>query len=198
MIVRRVFIGGTAAALSAAPFIASAQPVARKATVAFLSTGDPHSGAMEYQVNPLRLGLRELGYVEGQNLAFELRWADGQMERLPALLAELMQLQSDVLVAVGTRPAMLAKDATSELPIVAVAIDDPVQMGLAVSYARPGRNVTGVSAAFRGIFAKRFQLLKDIVPKARQFAVLYNPDTVPRSDIAGGIARNEPRSGCRS
>ena len=114
------------------------------------------------------------------------------MERLPALLAELMQLQPDVLVTVGPRPTMLAKDATSSLPIVAVSIDDPVQMGLAVSYARPGRNITGVSAAFRGVFARRLQLLKDIVPKARKFAVLYNPDTVPRADIAEGIARNEP------
>jgi putative ABC transport system substrate-binding protein len=84
---------------------------------------------------------------------------------------------------------------TSSLPIVAVAIDDPVQMGLAVSYARPGRNITGVSAAFRGIFAKRFQLLKDIMPKARKFAVLYHPDTVPRTGVAEGIARNEPALG---
>jgi putative ABC transport system substrate-binding protein len=141
--VRRAFVG-TAAALVAAPWMARAQPAARKATVAFLTTGDPNSGAMEYQVNPLRLGLRELGHVEGQNLALELRWAEGQMERLPALLAELMRLQPDVLVTVGTRPTLLAKSATSSLPIVAVAIDDPVQMGLAESYARPGRNITGV------------------------------------------------------
>jgi putative ABC transport system substrate-binding protein len=195
MIARRTFIGGTAAALAATPWAALAQPAARKARVAFLTTGDPNTGAMRYQVDPLRLGLRELGYVEGQNLAIELRWADGRMERLPALLAELMQLRPDVLITVGPRPTMLAKDATSSLPIVAVAIDDPVEMGLAVSYARPGRNITGVSGAFRGIFAKRFQLLKDIVPTARKIGVLYNPDTVKRSEIAESVARNEQALG---
>lgn len=184
-----------AGAFAATPWTALAQPMARKAKLAFLSAADPNSGAMEYQVNPLRLGLRELGHVEGQNLAIELHWADGKPERLPGLLAELMRLQPDVLVTSGARPTMLAKDATGSLPIVAVAIDDPVQMGLAVSYAHPGRNITGVSAAFRGIFAKRFQLLKDIVPKASKFAVLYNPDTVPRTGVAEGIARNAPTLG---
>jgi len=194
MIARRTFIGGAAGGLAATPWAALAQAAARKARVAFLTTGDPDTGAMRYQVDPLRLGLRELGYVEGQNLAIELRWADGQMERLPALLAELMQLRPDVLVTVGPRPTMLAKDATT-LPIVAVAIDDPVEMGLAVSYAHPGRNITGVSGAFRGILSKRFQLLKDIVPTARKIGVLYNPDTVKRSDIAESVARNEQALG---
>lgn len=187
---RRTFIAGAAGVLATASWAALAQPVVRKARLAFLSAADAHSGVMQYQVNPLRQGLRELGYVEGQNLAIELRFADGLPERLPALLAELMQRQPDVLVTTGARPAMAAKEATSSLPIVAVAIDDPVQMGLAVSYARPGRNVTGVSAAFRGIFAKRFQLLKDIVPKAGKLAVLFNPDAVPPAEVAEGITRN--------
>jgi putative ABC transport system substrate-binding protein len=188
-------IGGAAAALAAASWTALAQPVARKFRLAFLSASDANSGAMQYQVDPLRLGLRELGYVEGQNLAIELHFADGRPERLPALLAELMQQRPDVLVTTGASPTMAAKDATASLPIVAVAIDDPVQMGLAVSYARPGRNITGVSAAFRGIFAKRLQLLKDIVPRARRFAVLFNPDTVPRTGVAEGIERNAPTLG---
>lgn len=178
-----------------ASWAALAQPVVRKARLAFLSAADANSGAMKYLVNPLREGLRELGYVEGQNLAIDLRFADGQPERLAALMAELMQQQPDVLVTSGARPAMAAKEATRSLPIVAVAIDDPVQMGLAVSYARPGRNVTGISAAFQGIFAKRLQLLKDIVPTARKLAVLFNPDTVPRAGVAEGLARNAPTLG---
>src|SRR5512134_511385 len=189
-IARRTFLAGATAVLAPVSWAALAQPVVRTARVAFLSAADADSGAVQYQVNPLRQGLRELGYVEGQNLVIELRFADGQPERLPALLAELMQRQPDVLVTTGTRPAMAAKEATRSLPIVAVAIDDPVQMGLAESYARPGRNVTGVSAAFRGIFAKRFQLLKDIVPKAGKLAVLFNPDAVPPAEVAEGITRN--------
>lgn len=191
VVARRVFIGGMAAAFTAAlPWIARAQPVARKSRVAFLSAADHNSSVMLNQVDPLRLGLRELGHVEGHNLVVDLHFADGRPERLSALVAELMQQRPDVLVTTGTRPVMAAKDATSSLPIVAVAIDDPVKMGLAESYVRPGRNITGVSAAFHGIFAKRFQLLKNIVPKARKFAVLYQPDTVPREDVAKGIARD--------
>jgi len=126
-------------------------------------------------VDPLRQGLRELGYVEGQNYAFEFRWAEGKQERFPELLAELIALAPDVIVTTGNRPAMLAKDATNTIPVVAVAVDDPVEMGLAVSHARPGRNITGLSGAFQGILEKRLQLLKDIVPAARRFAVLTNP-----------------------
>jgi putative ABC transport system substrate-binding protein len=190
-IARRIFVGGMASAFAATPWTASAQSALRKAKVAFLSAGDRNSGAMQYQVDPLRHGLRELGYVEGQNLVLETHWADGQPERLPALLADLMQLRPDVLVASGTRPTMAAKAVAGSLPIVAVAVDDPVQMGLALSYTRPGLNITGVSAAFHGILAKRFQLLKSIAPSARKFAVLYHPETVKRADIAESIARHE-------
>lgn len=191
IVARREFFGVVAASVAARSLAAAAQAGAGKARVVFLTTADANSGAMQYQVDPLRAGLRELGHVEGQNLVIDLRWANGHAERLPAMLADLMQQQPDVLVTVGTRPTLAAKEASNSLPIVAVAIDDPVQLGVAVSYARPGGNVTGVSAAFRGIFARRLQLLKDIVPGARKFAVLFNPDTVKRVEVAEGIARNE-------
>lgn len=190
-VVRRIFVGGVAAALAAAPWSAPAQPSTRRARVAFLNASDQYSGAMEYQVDPLRLGLRELGHVEGQNLALDLHFADGRPERLHDLMAELLKQRPDVLVTSGTRPVMAARQATTSLAVVAVAIDDPVQMGLAQTYARPGGNITGVSAAYQGIFAKRFQLLKSIVPQARKLAVLYHPDTVKRAEVAEGVARHE-------
>ncbi|HET9207665.1 MAG TPA: ABC transporter substrate binding protein [Burkholderiaceae bacterium] len=191
-IARRIFLGGVAAALAAAPCTAAAQPAVRKAKVAFLSAADRNPSVQEHMVDPLRLGLRELGHVEGQNLVLDLHFGDGQPERLRALMSDLMQQpRPDVLVTTGTRPVMAALEAKASLPIVAVAIDDPVQMGLAESYARPGRNITGVSAAYQGIFAKRLQLLKNIMPSARKFAVLYHPDSVKRADVAEGVTRHE-------
>lgn len=179
---------GTAAALAGTSWGMFAQPAVRKVRLAFLGGIRPDAGAMTGQVAPLRLGLRELGYVEGRNLSIEFRWAEGQPQRLPALAAELIQLAPDVLVTVGPGPALAARDATRSLPVVAVLVDDPVQMGLADSFSHPGRNFTGISAAFSGILAKRLQLLKDFVPSARQFAVLYNPSTAKGPDIAKDIA----------
>ena len=197
MVRRRTFVQGVASALVIAAPAASAQGPPRPSKVAFLTTGDPNPGALRNVVEPIRLGLRDLGYVEGQNLVIELRWAENRVERLPALLAELMQLRPDVLVTIGPQPTLLAAQASSALPIVAAAIDDPVQMGLGQTYARPGRNVTGVSGAFHGILSKRLQLLKDIVPAARSLAVLHNPESVQAADLAESIARNERALGVR-
>ena len=167
--------------LLAWPLGGIAQPAGRMARIGFL--GSTARDSLRTFVDPLRQGLRELGYVEGQNYAFEFRWAEGKDERFPGLLAELIALAPDVLVTTGNRPAMLAKDATTTIPVVAVAIDDPVEMGLAVSHASPGRNITGLSGAFQGILAKRLQLMKDIMPAARRFAVLANPFANTRADI---------------
>ena len=174
----------TATLVLAAPLWVRAQPVVRKARVAFLggSTSDPVS--LRSMAEALRQGLRELGYVDGQNLTIDFRWAEGKYERLPGLLEELIRLEPDVLVTAGPRPAMLAKESVKTLPIVAVAVDDPVQTGLVASITRPGGNITGISAAFDGILAKRLQLLKDIVPTARRFAVVFNPNTVPPKALA--------------
>ncbi len=178
---RRIALVTVLATLAAFAAPAKAQPVARTARVAFLSGSFPDPVNLRSQVEPLCKGLRDLGWVEGQNLVIEFRWAEGKLDRLPGLLDELMRLEPDVLMTTSPRPAILAKAATQTIPIVAVAIDDPVQMGLVASLARPGGNITGISAAFDGILQKRLQLLKDIVPTARRFAVLFNPTSTPHT-----------------
>ena len=179
-------LAGLAAGLGAQP-----RAPAGKARVGFLGAGIADPISLRTTVEPFRQVLRELGHVEGQNLAIDLRWAHGRYERLPGLLDELLQLGPDVLVASGPRPALVAKDATKTLPIVAVAVDDPLQMGLVASHARPGGNITGISAAFHGMLQKRLQLLKEVVPTARRFAVLFNPDSVARESMTGSVPRWE-------
>ena len=185
---RRRDLIGAGLALATWQRAALAQSVASKARIGFLSGVGLNASSTRNMVDPFRLGMRELGYVEGQNLTIDFRWAEGKPEVLPNLLAELIRLEPDVLVTTGPRPPMLAKAATTTLPIVAVAIDDPVQMGLAPSIARPGGNITGISGAFSGLLAKRFQLLKDIAPSARRFALVFNPATASRTGIAEDIA----------
>ena len=176
---RRRMLFAAALALSGARRGVLAQVGARRARIGFLSGSTPDPATLRSQIEPLRQGLRELGWSEGNNLdPLELRWAEGKLDRLPALLDELLRLDLDVLITTSPRPAMLAKQATQTLAIVALGVDDPVQMGLAPSIARPGGNVTGISAAFGGLLQKRLQLLKDIVPTARRFAIVFNPATV--------------------
>jgi len=131
-------------------------------------------------VEPLRAGLRELGWVEGRNLVIDWRFAEGQPARLSTLLAELIALSPDVIVTIGPRPALLAKQAAVKLPVVAVAVDDPVDMGLAASRTRPGGRITGTVGSFEGIVSRRLQLLKDFVPEAKRFVVVMNPATLAR------------------
>jgi putative ABC transport system substrate-binding protein len=171
------------------PLAAWAQPAPRIARIAVLggSAGLSDPNTPRYMTDPLRRGLRERGWVEGQNLLIEWRFADGKPERLPALLAESIAAAPDVLVVIGPRPVMLAKAATRSLPIVAVAVDDPVRMGLAESHARPGGNITGVSLAYDGMLSRRLQVLKDFVPQARRFAVLMNPQTLPRAELDSAL-----------
>jgi putative ABC transport system substrate-binding protein len=130
-------------------------------------------------VEELRAGLAGLGRVDGRDIELQFRFAEGRMERLPELLDELLKLRPAVLVAVGPRPVMVARDARVTLPVVAVHIDDPVLMGIAQTVARPGGWFTGISAAFDGILQKRLQLLADLVSgPQRRLAVLMNPQTV--------------------
>ena len=173
--------------LLAWPLGGIAQPTARMARIGFI--GGTARDSQRTWVEPFRQGLRELGYVEGQNFTIEFRWQEGKEERLPGLLAELIALAPDVLVTIGPRPAMLAKDATTTIPVVALAVDDPVVAGLAVSHARPGRNITGLSGAFQGILEKRLQLMKDIVPAARRFAVLTNPLSYGRAELEKSLQK---------
>jgi putative ABC transport system substrate-binding protein len=123
----------------------------------------------------LRQGLSELGWIEGQNLAFELRFAEGNLDRLPQLADELVRAKVDVIVTGSSPGASAAKNATSTIPIVMVTTGDPVQGGLVASLARPGGNVTGVTALGQVLNLKRLELLKEAVPGVKRVAVLINP-----------------------
>jgi putative ABC transport system substrate-binding protein len=121
-------------------------------------------------------GLRDLGYVEGHNVVIEYRDAEGKLERLPALAAELVALKVDVIVAGGQPQALAAKQATKTVPIVFASGPDPVASGLVTSLARPGGNVTGLSSLNRDLMSKRLEQLKQAVPKVSRVAVLWHPD----------------------
>jgi putative ABC transport system substrate-binding protein len=125
--------------------------------------------------NELREGLRELGYVEGQNFVFEVRSADGNADRLPELAAELVRLPVDVIVAAYTPCALAAKRATTSIPIVMAAVADPVGIGLVQSLAQPGSNVTGFSNMAAETAGKSIELFRDMLPSLRRVAVLANP-----------------------
>jgi putative ABC transport system substrate-binding protein len=167
------------APLLAWPALALAQ--ARKYRVGFLGTGQRDESAERNLVGPFRQALLALGYTEGRNLEIHYRWAEGKPDRLPGLVAELLKLDPDVLVTVANRPALVAKSATSTVPVVAVAVDNPVELGLVSSFARPGGNVTGISSFGAELVAKRLQLMKELVPSVRKVAVLSNPVAVPRA-----------------
>jgi putative ABC transport system substrate-binding protein len=142
--------------------------IATPTTVLGIAT--PTTGGLE----ALRHGLRDLGYVEGQTIALEVRWAEGRSERLPELAAELLRLKVDVLFVGSGTAALAAKKATGTIPIVMVA-GDPVGLGLVASLARPGGNVTGLSYFTEGVTARRLQLLKELVPGLTRVAVLRIP-----------------------
>ena len=120
-------------------------------------------------------GLHELGYVEGQNISIEYRWADGNFERLPALAAELVGLKVDVIVAAVTQASLAAKNATRTIPIVMVAVANPVDSGLIASLARPEANITGTSVMNDEVVGKQLELLKEILPKISRVAAMWNP-----------------------
>jgi putative ABC transport system substrate-binding protein len=125
-------------------------------------------------VDAFRQGLRDLGYVEGKNFVIEYRSADGRDDRYPALAAELVRLKMDLIVTRGTPAALAAKNATGTIPVVMAGIGDPVGQGVVASLARPGGNVTGLSAQVTDIYAKRVELLKELVPRAVRLAALFN------------------------
>jgi putative ABC transport system substrate-binding protein len=162
--------------LFVASFDADAQP-AKMARVGFFNPSKPHPGS---PIEAFRERLRELGWVEGRNLVVEYRWTEGDYERLPGIAAEFVRLGVDVIVAVGAAAAQAAKQATRTIPIILVAVGDPVAEGLVSNLARPGGNVTGLSIMAPELNAKSLSLLREVVPAATQVALLWNPAN-PRS-----------------
>ena len=168
---RRDFIALLGSATAAWPLSAGAQTSPKIPRVGFIAGANPASA--EHTFGAFQQRLRELGY-EGQSIALEVRWAEGRMERIPELVAELVDLKMDVLVAGVSPAALAASKATRTIPIVMVAAD-PVGLGLVASLARPGGNVTGLSYFNEAIVGKRLELLKELVTGLTRAAVLRNP-----------------------
>jgi putative tryptophan/tyrosine transport system substrate-binding protein len=164
-------LGGATAFSISWPLTAQAQP-GKVWRVGMLDTTSAQLNAPN--LDAFRRGLRQLGYVEGQNLAIDYRSADGRLEQIPQLAAELVRRNVDVIVTRGTPSALAAKHATATIPIVMAAIGEPVETGLVASLARPGGNVTGLSAFVTELVAKRVELLKEVLPRIARLALLDN------------------------
>jgi len=163
-----------AVVLLAVGVIAEAQQPKKVARIGYISSGDPASESN--RIEAIRLALRDLGYIEGQNIAIEYRYAEGKQDRFPELAAELARLRVDIIVVGGDALARAAKNATKTIPIVMMGSgSDPVEIGLIESLARPGGNVTGLTSLTRELGGKRLELLKEAVPKLARVAVLYDP-----------------------
>jgi putative ABC transport system substrate-binding protein len=167
------------------------QPVAP--VIGYLAAGSPASASTNRYVAAFRQGLAKSGYVEGQNVAVEYRWADGDVDRLPALAADLVDRHVAVILANGTPAALAAKVATSTIPIVFNVGVDPVQFGFVAGFNRPGTNMTGVVILDVELVAKRLELLHEVMPGTTAIALLVNPTnpiTDPETREAGDAARS--------
>lgn len=169
---RRAFVAG-GSALIVAPRGAEAQSGGSRAhRIGFLGNS---TAALEANlVTPFREGLRDLGYVEGENILIDYRWAEGRYERFPSLIAELIAQNVDVIVTAGTPATLAVKKATASIPLVMVAVGDPVGTGIVPSLTRPGGNITGLTSISTEMDAKRLELLREMMPNLSYVAVLWN------------------------
>ena len=170
MMDRRTFIGGVAGALLAAPLGARAQQAGKVYRIGILEAIPAAQNAAN--LDALRKGLRDLGYVEGRNLVIEYRSADGRAERFPDLASELVRLKVDLIVTRGTPAARAAKNATETIPVVMATMGDP--RAIVASFAHPSGNITGVTTFSTELTAKRIELLKELVPNLSRVALLHN------------------------
>ena len=187
---RRRFIGRLAVGLLAAPLAAEGQPTGKVPRIGYLGANPPSANAA--RIEAFRQGLLELGYVDGKNIIIEWRSAEGRLNHLPALAAELVRLKVDVIVTGGSPTTRAAKEATVTIPIVMAQDGDPVGNGFVASLARPGGNITGLSSLFSELGGKRLELLKEIMPRLSHVAVLgtsTNPANAPQlreTELAAG------------
>jgi len=172
---RLLLVVGVMFALLVPPTAGSTQQPPRVPTIGVLNLSGPEQPEGRMTVDVFRQALSERGYVEGKNIVIEYRWAEGKIERLPALAAELVRLKVDLIVAGSTPLARAAKQATATIPIVAWAMQAPVQDGLVASLARPGGNLTGLTFLGPELVPKRLALLKEALPRVSRIAVLWHP-----------------------
>jgi putative ABC transport system substrate-binding protein len=176
---RRHFIISFSGAMSAWPFAARAREKAMPVVIGYLSVFSPSANLADLGRGPVHQGLSETGFVEGENMVSEYRWAEGHYDRLPALAADLVSRKVDLIITFGgTPPTSAAKNATSTIPIVFTAAGEPVGFGLVDSLARPGGNLTGFSNLAGQLTPKRLELLCELIPQATVIGLLMNPDNI--------------------
>ena len=178
---KKILIWLLATVLLATVSSAEAQQPKKVPRIGFLRQSSAH--VLWTQLEAFRQGLRERGYVEGQNIAIDYRYAEGEIDRLPALAAELVRLKVDVIVVSSTPAVSAAKNATKEIPIVFHTIGDPVALGIVASLARPGGNITGLTMGGAELYGKRLGLLKETIPKLSRAAILWNPATATQLNL---------------
>ena len=172
---RQTFIRGVALGFVAVPLAAHAQQMTKVARIGYLATGPLESPEQRSGLDAFRQGLRELGYVEGQNIVVEVRHADGKIELFPSRAGELVRLKPDLIVATNTPAARAAQQATTTIPIVVPVMGDPVGDGLVANLARPGGNITGLTFIGPQLVPKRLALLKEALPTVSRVAGLWQP-----------------------